>query len=185
MKQNTNYVLAGILFLSLLFNIVNLLNSSADGLDNAARKLSSFGTELGKITKDHPITGDQKKQIGELARIAVPISRNIQKNAVMTHGINSHNQKPVVLRSDTGQELDSCGSVEVRENVIQGCDITIEDTNEALINAINASEPIDATLNGKKAKFVINVTATYKGSVCETYFVGGKMYKICWDIPNF
>ncbi len=189
MNEKSNYLLYGVLIISVFVNITTFLGGSGNKLAGAAKELSTFGSGLGKISKTNPITNEQKKEIEELARIPTPISKNLHNNAVLTLGTNNINAKPIVLRSDTGEKVDPCGSTEIKGNLIQGCDVKIVDPPEALISALNAYKPIKGNIikSGKEipATFIIEVKALYKGSYCETFFLGGDQYTVCWDIPPF
>ncbi len=167
--------------------------------EDSVQTLSEFGSELRGVTKDNPATEQQKKQILDLSNVPLPVARAVKKNAVLMTGIDNANFRPVVLRSDSGEEIEPCNIADNAGNenpavYFDGsgndvCDIQVIEPTDELATALNATKPIHGKIlkDGKEipATFIVEVKALYKGSWCQTYVSSGEVYTICWDLPNF
>lgn len=186
--MSRSHLLIGALAISLGTNVIQYANGEKDHLNKAALKLSAFGAELGKISKDMPLTEEQKIQIGILEEFNLPVIKAIANNVVLTHGTNFVSSKPVVLQSTTGREIKSCGEIKEGDDSVDFCNMTVVNPSGLLRGALTVREPIKGKIriNYKEvpATYIINVTAKWQGSHCSALTGTGSAFKDCVDIPG-
>ena len=133
-----------------------------------------------------------------------PIPQLIKQNAILASGINFDKGEVVALNSFTGINIVPCSTADnifvsgnlpdTKQRKVQykpksddkdGCNITqIVNPDDALKGAIKSTQsPIQGTVrvNGenKPAKFVVTVTALYRGSHCNTIYSAGQQLTDC------
>jgi hypothetical protein len=126
----------------------------------------------------------------------------IKENVLLASGYVFDTGKPIPIDTFTGAQINPCAAIDTSEsskysiNKAKGdspyqpakgnqtCNIEVVSADASLTEALKSSEsPIlgKVKVNGeeKDAKFIVTVTALYKGSHCNTLFVGGQQWKNC------
>lgn len=125
----------------------------------------------------------------------------LKQTAIMAEGINFKTGQSVVIDSLTGKEVKPCtksptpgkdgaaGKDTRQSNQATGanngdCQSQILSVDEAVMNAMKITGPVDGVIlkNNKevKAKFFVSVKAVFEGSYCNTFYLGGYQYEVCY-----
>ncbi|OQW78049.1 MAG: hypothetical protein BVN35_04740 [Proteobacteria bacterium ST_bin11] len=125
----------------------------------------------------------------------------VKQTAILAEGINFKTNQSVVIDSLTGKEVKPCTksptpgkdgatSKDARQgNQATGanngdCETQILSVDEAVMNAMEITGPVDGVIlkNNKevKAKFFVSVKAVFEGSYCNTFYLSGYQYEVCY-----
>ncbi|WP_026600395.1 hypothetical protein [Methylomonas sp. 11b] len=124
----------------------------------------------------------------------------VKQTAILAEGINFKTNQSVVIDALTGKEVKPCtktptpgkegASKDTRQSnpktgpVTGDCQSQILSVDEAVLNAMKITGPVDGVIlkNNKevKAKFFVSVKAVFEGSYCNTFFLNGDQYEVCY-----
>ncbi|WP_171695162.1 hypothetical protein [Methylomonas sp. ZR1] len=153
------------------------------------------------LTSTLIIACDKKTEHTPPVKQSPSVPTLLKQTAIMAEGVNFKTGQSVVIDSLTGKEVKPCTksptlgkdgatSRDARQNnhatgpVSGDCQSQIISVDEAVMNAMKIAGPIDGVIlkNNKevKAKFFVSVKAVFEGSYCNTYYVNGDQYEICY-----
>jgi hypothetical protein len=161
----------------------NFLPKKIIKLKQATSILSKFSANIEKIGE---ITPEFAKIISASAKKPLFVPKLIVEHAVVATGINFETSKAVVINSITGEEINACNKTRGVERS-KKCKTKIIAANDNLKAALNIKGPIKGyIMKGDKkveAKYIVTITAHYKGSHCVTTIVGDTQFEDCSSLP--
>ncbi|OAI07523.1 hypothetical protein [Methylomonas methanica] len=147
------------------------------------------------------IACDKKTEHNPPVKQSSAVPTLLKQTAIMAEGINFKTNQSVVIDALTGKEVKPCtkaptpgkegASKDTRQSnqktgpITGDCQSQILSVDEAVLNAMKITGPVDGVIlkNNKevKAKFFVSVKAVFEGSYCNTYYVNGDQYEICYS----